>query len=408
MTPTRLKWFALAIIVLCFLVANVIATHQLLTEPYPGHNDFMSRWEGARSFFIDGLNPYGEEASLNIQQRIYGRPVIDNEDPGYFAYPFYTAFIVAPTVLVDYAWASAIWMVFLEVCLIGALALLLHLFRWQPSPLVLTALILYALFDYYASRGLLLGQPGHVVYVLQIFAIWALYRGHNATAGVALAISTLKPQMGYLLVPFLLLWALRAKRWRFVAGFGVSFAVLMGASFVLEPSWFTDWIAQVRAYPVYTIAAYPDTGSPVWIIVQHYLGAGDLAEWIISGLVALPVLWAWFQVLVRGRDERFLWAIMLTLLLTHLIALRTATPHFVVFNLAIVFYLKQLHQRSGALPVIGVIFGLMVISWALFLMTIPGRTHEHPLLFLPLPIALYIVVIFTRRLWWQRAPELHT
>ncbi|MEP6988798.1 MAG: hypothetical protein ABI970_24565, partial [Chloroflexota bacterium] len=65
----------LVLIASVFFVGAVIVTHNMLTEPFPGHNDFMSRWEGARSFWIDHLNPYGDQASLNIQKRIYGRPV---------------------------------------------------------------------------------------------------------------------------------------------------------------------------------------------------------------------------------------------------------------------------------------------------------------------------------------------
>ncbi|PJF20949.1 MAG: hypothetical protein CUN56_13565, partial [Phototrophicales bacterium] len=110
------------------LVANVILTHNLLTKPFPGMNDFMSRWEGARSFFQDGVSPYSDQATANIQNRIYGRSAMGDEDPGLFVYPFYTVFIVAPTIPLNYAWASAVWMVLLEVCLIVAFMLILNLF----------------------------------------------------------------------------------------------------------------------------------------------------------------------------------------------------------------------------------------------------------------------------------------
>jgi hypothetical protein len=103
-----------AVVIGLVLIGMVILTHNNLTVLYPGHNDFMSRWEGARSYWVDGLNPYGDEASLNIQERIYGRAVVDDEDPGFFAYPFYTAFLVLPLVFTTYAWASAVWMVLLE------------------------------------------------------------------------------------------------------------------------------------------------------------------------------------------------------------------------------------------------------------------------------------------------------
>jgi hypothetical protein len=407
MTARLGRYVLPAVLLLAVLAGNVVITHNVLTQPAPGHNDFMSRWEGARSFFVDGISPYSEQATLNIQQRIFGRPVVETEDPGLFAYPFYTVFIVWPTVYLDYAWASAVWMVFLEVCLIGALILLLDLYEWRPAPWLLGVMLLWALLDYYAARGLILGQPSHLVYVLQVAAIWGLYRRQDSLAGAALAASTLKPQMGYLLVPFLLLWAVRTGRWRFVEGFGVVLGLLAGVSLALEPTWLGDWLAQVREYPVYTAAAYPDTGSPVWIITQHYLGLGAGGEWLVSLLFIVPMLWAWYTVLVQRRDERMLWAVVLTLLVTHLVALRTATPHFVVFNVAIVFYLLRIARTRGNLSVAGTVFTLFITSWALFAITIPGRDAiEHPVLFLPLPLALFALVWITRRLWWDKAPQI--
>ncbi len=393
-----------AAILIAVLVGNVVMTHNFFTEPFPGHNDFLSRWEGSRSFFEDGLSPYSEQASLNIQDRIYGRPVVENEDPGFFVYPFYTVFVVGPTVFMDYAWASAIWMVLLEVCLVAALLLLLNLYQWQPVTWLLLPLIVWSLFDYFAGRGLFLGQPSHIVYLLQIVTVWALFRHKlDVLAGVALAVSTFKPQMGYLLVPLLLLWGVRFQRWRFVTAFAVAFAGLMLASFILEPAWFGDWLDQVRQYPEYTAAAYPDTGSPVWIVVQHYFNVGTAVEWVVNLVFILPMLWAWYTVLVEQRRERMLWALVLTLSVTHLVALRTATPHFVVFNLALMFYLKQIDARWGHVAALVALVMLWGFSWAQFLITVQGRaTLEHPSLFLPLPFLAYALLWLTRRLWWQQ------
>lgn len=202
----RSQLVIVGIVLLILAVGNVIATHQILTEPHPGHNDFMSRWEGARAFWRYGLNPYGDEASLKIQERIYGRAATDDEDPGLFVYPFYTVFLVWPLVYTSYAWASAIWMVLLEACLIGALLLGMDLFRWRPPVWLLIVLFLWTLVYYFAARGLLLGQPGLLVYFFEVLTLWSLAKGHDRLAGTALALSTIKPQMGFLLVPFLLLW----------------------------------------------------------------------------------------------------------------------------------------------------------------------------------------------------------
>ena len=339
-SSTRL--LLLLVILAALVVSLTVLTHNTLTKPYPGHNDFMSRWEGVRSYWIDGLNPYGDEASLNIQNRIYGRPVEAGEDPGFFAYPFYTAFLIAPLAYTDYAWASAIWMVVLEVCLVGSMFVLFDLFAWRPKPLLLAFLLLWSLIFYYSARGLLLGQPGHVVYFLEVLAIGALVKGRDEWAGAALVLSTIKPQMGFLAVPFLLLWGLRERRWRFVLSFVGVFGVLLLASFLLQPSWISDWIAQIQQYPSYTAL-----GSPVWIVMQQTLGLGSAGEWAVNLVFYGFMLWAWYGVLVQRKSERWLWAVTVTLTVTHLVAPRTATPHYVVFILPLIFYFREitLHSR---------------------------------------------------------------
>jgi len=392
------RWGVWGIVVLLglLLAGNVVATHNVLTAPYPGHNDFMSRWEGARSYWRDGLNPYGQAASANIQQRIYGRMAAEDEDPGYFAYPFYTVFILLPLVFTGYAWASAIWMVLLETCLIAATILLLDLYGWRPRPGLLGLVLLWTLGNYYAARGLLLGQPGLLVYGLHVLALWAFARRRDALAGAALALSTLKPQMGFLLIPFLLLVGLSLRRWRFLAAFAGASVVLVGLSFALVPTWLGDWLAQIEQYPSYTAL-----GAPVWIVVRHYLGLGTAAEWAANAALWALLAWAWAMALWRGRGERLDWTVMLTLTVTHLSAVRTATPHFVVFTIPLLFYLRglTLRQRNGARLAAAILLALLVVPWVHFVLTVEGE-FEHPTLYLPVPFGMLVLLWLTRRQWW--------
>lgn len=387
-----------AIIVFIAFVIAVVGIYNTFTKPYPGLNDFMSRWEGARSYWLEGLNPYGDQASFNIQKRIYGRAVVEGEDPGYFAYPFYTVFLVGPLVVLDYAWASAVWMVVLGASLVGALFLLISLFNWRPSPLILTTLVLWSIFAYYPSRGLILGQLGIVVYFLEVITIWALVKNYHGVAGIALALSTIKPQMGYLIVPFLLLWGVRRRHWLFVRAFIVTFSGLILFSFLLVPSWLIDWLTQVGIYDTYTAL-----GSPVWIVFNYYLQLGNIVtrsvEFIFYGFLA----WVWYTVLWQRKEERWLWAIAMTLTITHLVAPRTATPHYVVFMIPLIFYLRAVsrayHQKSVYYNLLILII-LFIAPWIHFLLTVVGE-FEHPTVYLPLPFAMFLLLWLTRQKWYQ-------
>lgn len=385
---------ALAVLILVVLLAGVVVTRQVFTAPYPGLNDFMSRWEGARSYWVEGLNPYGEAASLNIQRRIYGRPAVEGEDPGYFAYPFYTVFVVWPLVYLPYDWASAVWLALLASALVAALLLQLDLAGWKPRSAWLAFLILGALLVYYPARGLLLGQPGLLVYLLQALALWTLARRRDRLAGVALAVSTFKPQMGFLIVPLLLVWGLVGRRWRFLGAFAAMMGGLLLASLALLPSWLADWLAQLQLYPTYTAL-----GSPVWIITRYYLGLDAWAELLAATALVAWMLWAWYRMLRYG--ESWLWTAALTLTVTHLIAPRTATPHYVVFTLSLVVVLRTLIKqggRWGAVWALVCLLALLIIPWVHFLATVEGE-FEHPTVYLPPPFLTLLALWMTRKQW---------
>jgi hypothetical protein len=398
--PSRRVLLITLIAALAGLVIYTWLFHDLFTSKVPGANDFFSRWGAAHLYFTKGWNPYGDQTSLWMQTAIYGRAALPTEDASLFAYPFYTIFLVAPyTWLPDYAWAQAAWQVTLQITMMVSMALLLMYLRWKPSPLMLGGLALWTIFFYPTLRSILLGQIGVMVFALTLVALWLMWRGSpsvqsDALSGVLLAISTVKPHMQFLIIPLLLIWAIRQRRWWMPAAFSISMVILMGVSFLLLPGWLVDWLGQIQQYPGYTPPAVltiltreilpPGTAAGG---VELALGGGLLAYWLVE---CWRVLW-------RGESHRLDWLASLTLVITHLVAPRTATTHFIVFLLPLYTLFHDLSGRGkiGAIWNAVIMLGLGIGMWWLFLATVIGN-QEANLVHVPLPLLMFGLMLATR------------
>jgi hypothetical protein len=384
---------------------DVFATYRIFTSQYPGANDFYSRWGGARAFWVNGLNPYSDEATLLIQLGIYGRPARPDEDPGPFAYPFYVAILIWPLVYLPYPWASAIWLVLLEFSLLAATFLIISMYRWRP-PLWLAAFsAIWVIIFYHGARTIILGQVAGLVFLFLALALWALHRRADGLAGVSLALCTIKPQMIYLVIPVLLWWAWRQHRRRVVGYFAATLAILAGLSFLLLPSWPLDFLRQLVTYNSYQALGYSNQiGSPAWIISHVYLPVlGNAGEAILVALLLAYTGYAWLA--YRQRPQAFHWLVGLTLLTTNFITPRAATTNYIVLLLPVFLFFVALSRRSrhGHLWVLLLQLAGLAGLWLLFSATIDGNL-EGPELYLPLPLLVLGGLLLYRRQFIAESP----
>jgi hypothetical protein len=388
---SRTKPALLGLIAAILFVVDLGIAYTFLAQGRPGATDFYSRWVGARAVFQQGLSPYSDEVSRQIQAGIYGRPLRPGEDLYLFAYPFYTALLIAPLTLLPYPWAAAIWLVMLQASLAGALLLALDLYRWRPPPTLLGLLGLWTLLFYPHWRGLLLGQFVILVLLFLTLTLWALSHRRDGLGGVALALTTIKPQSVFLVIPLLLIWAISRRRWRFVGVFALTLGALLAASFLAQPGWLAGFLQQALAYPAYT--AYPPylLTSATWVLTHvalPMLGApGEIG--IILALLA-GLVWAWWRE-ARSGWASFHWTLGLTLVVSHLAVLRTATPNYVVFSLPLIPLFRYLYQRAGAFALVVVLLVLFLGFWLVFLVLGVGIGDLAVLIGMPLFMLLALV-----------------
>jgi len=381
--------------VLIILIALTIANFRF-SEELPGGNDFLGRWMGARYWVQEGISPYDPQVGRASQQLIYGRAVDREagEDIQDFLYPFPAMIFFAPFGALPYTLARALWMTILEISL-PILALIgIAIADWKPRRAVLISLLLFSLLWYHGTRAVIIGQFAVIEALLMAGALLAVKRERDPLAGILLGLSIAKPQMAVLLIPFVFLWAAYARRWTIVTwGIG-TIAGLLAVSVLLLPDWPVMWLRQLIEHPTYTVI-----GPPVEILADAFPSMSGVIALVLGGALLLYLLWEWAKA-ARKPDRWFQWTAALTIVITNLVAFRTATTNYVVLLPALCLVFAVLADRWGTrgdVVILIVMAAILFGTWALFLATIEGNV-EHPVMYLPLPILTLLGLGWAR--WW--------
>ncbi len=396
--PRWLVWLVGGALFLALVAGQSWATYASFTSRVPGGNDFYTRWANGCALVWTGENPYSEEVTLRTQIGMYDRPARPGEDLAAYSYPLYALFFFWPLCFVRvYALAHAIWMTLMLYALLAGVVLVMRAVRWRPPAWLWGITMVWAILNYPHARALVLGQMATLVFLALAAAVWALGSGRDLLGGALLAAVTIKPQMSFLVVPWVLWWAIWRRRWGIWKGFGLAMAALAGVSFFLVPTWLVDFLKGVRNYDAVAGTAHAYYHSLTWMVTRYLVDLGPVVEVVcVAGFASYALLEAW-----RGRRagrSGFLWATGLLLVLTNFIAPRTATTHYSVLLLPLFLCFGRLQRQRpgrGALLVLAIEAALLVGQWAIFLATIEGDFETFPI-YLPWPVGLLAVLVLGR------------
>lgn len=399
----RREWLILGALIAILFVAQAYVTYRFLVLPNPGANDYYSRWAGARALLIDGRNPYDLAVTREIQDVIQ----IDHAEVGRggFHYPLHVTFLFWPLIYVPYVWAQAIWQTILVWVTIGIVAVMMLRLHWRPSPPGMVGLLLAGIMFYPAARSVLLGQFTLHVTLFLALSLLMWQRGHDGWAGIFLAATSVKPQMVILIGVWLLLWAIRQRRWRFIGGvLGGGLAFLLMAM-LLYPPWPLRFWEDTFRY-----SAVAGGNIPLAVFFEWLLPAyADIARTAVSAVLIIIMLYTWWRAWRSHDENAFLLALFWTIVVSVLVTFQTGTTNQAIFLIPLFIWLYQGLQRWGVWPMTAVTALLLFCLWWLFLATISGD-YENPLLFFPMPFfILAILVVIELKGGWhlESAPTSH-
>ncbi len=217
------------------------------------------------------------------------------------------------------------------------------IWRWTARTRQMPKWLPWVGLGFYATLVMIaIGQIAVIILLGVVACLAALRAGRDGLAGAALVLTLGKPQLVYLAVPLILLWAAQQHRWRVWAGLIGAWLLTLMVATVLSPDWLTGYLTATGGHDFFTklsatvsgvLKAY--TGSDVlrfvgvftlllipWLlrlIARHDLLTGVNAAvlisvplapygWTFDQIVLLPAivqLAAWLRGLDRARARRY-------------------------------------------------------------------------------------------------------
>lgn len=228
-------------------------------RPRGNLSDLYPRWLGARELLLRGRNPYSQEITIEIQKGYYGRALDpsspdDPKDKEAFVYPIYVVFLLAPTVNLPFHIVQAGFRWLLMGFAAISVLLWLRVLQWKLPVAGKILCVILTIGSLPFVQGIKLQQLSLLVAGILAACATCLAGGYLVCGGTLLALATIKPQLAWPLVVWLLLWA-GSKwrlRWRFIVGFATTMVLLLAGGEFLLPGWWRMFLSGIRQYHEYT------------------------------------------------------------------------------------------------------------------------------------------------------------
>jgi hypothetical protein len=378
-------WFVLALVAassMWFYVDRILVAYQVNDaaahqRPRGNLSDLYPRWLGARELLLHHRNPYGDDIALEIQKGYYGRALDpgnsnDPKDRQGFAYPVYVVFLLAP--LIGFSFHSVqIFFYWLLIALTAvSVWLWLRALRWPvslPGIAICTALTLGS---FPAVQGIKLQQLSLLVAALLAGAMACVASGFLFCGGMLLALSTIKPQLAWPLVAWMLLWSLsefRVRR-RLMIGFVSLLALLLWGAEIILPGWLRMFAGAILHYHQYT-----QNQSLIDVMLNQIVGGtgGGIVGRFGAQVIAAVMVMVCVPVLLKLRKQpagsaEFNAATALVLALTVVVV-----PMYAPYNqlLLLLSILLLVRERSAFIAGswirrLGYWFAALLVGWQWF------------------------------------------
>jgi hypothetical protein len=318
--------------------------------------DFGAFWVAGKAL-LHGGNPYETAAAFRLQQPLG----VSAQSVFVMRNPPWTLIFTLPLGLLSYSAAWVLWSVLLVASSLLAAMICWRLNGGCPQRHWIAWLVTFAFAP--AIACISVGQLGLIV-LLGTALFLLLEEQHEFWAGVALVMISVKPQLVYLLLLAILLWAMDRRRWRLIGGAAAGFAFSLAVAAAFDPQVFVHYWQKLTTDPV-SSQFLPTLGGGLRLLFG--------VAWLQVAPAALALAWLAFYYPRHRRQWNWLQQAPILLLISVI-----STPYAFLIDEVVLLpaFLQLAALREGKLR--GINFLYLTVNGIIFAMLLRGPHVTSP------------------------------
>jgi hypothetical protein len=289
-----------------------------------------------------------------------------------------------------------------EATLVTLIYSLIRSLEWELPRWLLFSLLAIGIGGFYSLLALRSGTPAVMLVLISFAILYSLRSFSDELAGVLLSLISYQWGVNLLFFLFVIIFVIANKRWKVLAGFGMSLGILLAISFLSYPGWLLPYI---RAF----LSNWYRSGD---LTFSHIIGTWlpdsriSIGLWVTI-LLGLVVFLEWLGA-VNAHYRRVVWVVCLSLAATPLMGFAIFSSNHVVLIPSLILIAMLVWERWTRYRVV---FTLLVSGAALlipFALYFRVLTNYHPIaedLIRVLPPIAMVIGLYWMRWWAFRTPR---
>lgn len=367
-------------ILVAVLATGMVAFLTAHSQDWMVNRDWFTFWAGGRGL-LNSINIYDPKAWSQITLD-HGSTWLPNP---IFIYPPPTAVLFAPFSALSLQISSVLWV---WLSLIFVLTSVFVIVRTQEcpqwarlAPFWALAVVLYLPL----VVSLFMGQVSSLVLLLVVLGSTLWKQEKWFAGGFVLGFAAIKPQPVLLFIPAIALWLILSRRWKALLGLVLSLAADVCFSYLLFPSFLTDWSSAAAN----KVGGVMERMPTLWGLGLELFDGSPAGFWISGSLVLLTLLIVIFLA-YRSRDWDPVTVASMFIIPSVLVSPYLWSYDHIVLILPLVIALVRLAQLRAPFWVVALLpFSIDILSFIL-LAVAALRLEENATLLMPVVIGIVL------------------